>query len=238
MPSILSACPQKKPVLPLSFLRHTVSNLSLKICNEVQISDYSRASLFFLLGRGFFMISNLHIPCYTLSLVLCTLDIKNKLFSSSTSIFYLFRECYHIPSQSDLLQTKQPPYFNLSSLVMFSGLLIILVGLFWTLSNQPHLSWTMVPKIGEKRIQQKNHIPCHADGTPVYISQYGVCFSHGNLNSSDFSSACHSQLRQILRCWLFHIPYLYIWLFLPKYRTVYLAFVFIEFHPFPSQSPR
>lgn len=107
---------------------------------------------------------------------------------------------------------------------MFSGLLIILVGLFWTLSNQFYPSWTMVPKIGEKREQQKNHIPCHADSTPVYISQYGVCFSCGNLNSSDFSSACNSQLPQILLCWLFHIPYLYIWLLLPKYRTVVSCF--------------
>lgn len=124
---------------------------------------------------------------------------------------------------------------------MFSRLLIILAGLLWTLSNWSHPSWTMVPKIGDKSVQQKNHIPCHADGTPVYTSQYGVCFSHGSLNSSDFCSACDSQLSQILLCrffFFFHIPYLYIWLFLTKYRTVYLAFFLIEFHPFTSQTPR
>lgn len=75
--------------------------------------------LIFPIRKVFCMIPNLHVPCYTLSLVLCTLHLKNKLFFSSSSIFYVFRECYHIPSQSDLLQTKQPPYFNLSSLVMF-----------------------------------------------------------------------------------------------------------------------
>lgn len=95
------------------------------------------------------MISDLHVPCNTLSLVLCTLDIKNKLFFSFSSIFYVFKNCYRIPSQSDLVQTKQHPSFNLSSLVTFSQLLIILVGLLWMLSNQAHPSWTMVPKIGE-----------------------------------------------------------------------------------------
>lgn len=142
--------------------------------------------IIFLTRKAFFMIANLHVPCYTLSFVLCTLDIKNKLFSSS-SIFNVFKDCYHITSQSDLLQTKQPPQFNLSSLVTFSAvLLIILVGLFWTLSNQSHPSLTLVPKIGEKRVQQENHIPYHADGTPVYISQYGLCFPHSNLNSEPF----------------------------------------------------
>lgn len=86
VPSTLSACPQTKPVLPLSFPRHAMSNLSLKISHEVQISGYFRASFIFPIRKVFFMKSNLHVPCYTLTLLLCTPDIKNKLFSSSSCI--------------------------------------------------------------------------------------------------------------------------------------------------------
>lgn len=67
--------------------------------------------IIFPIRKGFFMLPNLHVPCYTLSLVLCTQghNKQHKLFFSSSSIFYVFKNCYHNPSQSDLLQTKQPP---------------------------------------------------------------------------------------------------------------------------------
>lgn len=181
------------------------------------------------------MISNLHVPCNTLSLVLCTLDIKNKSFFSFSSIFYVFKNCYHIPSQSDLVQTKQHPSFNLSSLVTFSQLLIMLVssGCCPTKLILPE-PWCL--KL--ENVQQKKYLSCRADGTLVYISQYGICFPRGNFKSSDFCSACDSQLSQIHLCLLFLITYLYIWLFLTKYRTMYLVFVLTVFHPFPSQIPR